>query len=197
MHSFKFIRLPFLEKIFKGFYHIWAWWLSWSCELNHLYKIWSPFPMMLHIKFAIDWPSDFREEDLWKWWMDRCCVEGYTIGSPCAKKMLSFFNNFPSQYSCKNPLAIFWFLFNNFFSHGEIIMLWISHELFVPRVCILIIVSIFNLNIWFQYPLQQYLRIHTYVLVKSALNFKTQFTLHWFGKNCLNTMNDILPFSLN
>ena len=24
---------------FEGFYHIWAWRPSWSCDLNHLYKI--------------------------------------------------------------------------------------------------------------------------------------------------------------
>ena len=23
---------------------------------------------MLHVKFGFDWPSGFREEDLWKWW---------------------------------------------------------------------------------------------------------------------------------
>ena len=26
----------------------------------------SPYPWMLHIKFGFDWPSGFREEDLWK-----------------------------------------------------------------------------------------------------------------------------------
>ena len=23
------------EEDFKGFYHIWAWWPSWSCDLDH------------------------------------------------------------------------------------------------------------------------------------------------------------------
>ena len=27
---------PALEKIFKGFYHIWAWRPSWSCDLDYL-----------------------------------------------------------------------------------------------------------------------------------------------------------------
>ena len=27
------------EEDFKGFYHIWAWWPSWSCDLYHLYKL--------------------------------------------------------------------------------------------------------------------------------------------------------------
>ena len=25
------------EDFFKKFYHIWAWWPSWSCDLYHLY----------------------------------------------------------------------------------------------------------------------------------------------------------------
>ena len=29
---------------FNGFYHIWARRAAWSCDLDHLYKIWFPFP---------------------------------------------------------------------------------------------------------------------------------------------------------
>ena len=32
------------KKIFKSFYHIWAWWPSWSCDLYHLYKLSFPLP---------------------------------------------------------------------------------------------------------------------------------------------------------
>ena len=32
------------EKIFKGFYHIWAWWTSWSCDPNNLNKLSLPHP---------------------------------------------------------------------------------------------------------------------------------------------------------
>ena len=35
---------PVPEKIFEGFYHIWAWRPSWSCDLDHLYKRWFPLP---------------------------------------------------------------------------------------------------------------------------------------------------------
>ena len=34
--AFWFWRRRFL----KGFYHIWAWWPSWSCDQNILYKFW-------------------------------------------------------------------------------------------------------------------------------------------------------------
>ena len=27
------------EEDFKGFYHIWGWWPSWSCEFEILYKL--------------------------------------------------------------------------------------------------------------------------------------------------------------
>ena len=52
------------EEEFKGFYHIWAWRPSWSCDQDHLYKNGSPFPWRLHIKFGFDWPSGFRGEDV-------------------------------------------------------------------------------------------------------------------------------------
>ena len=45
MPSFKIIGLLVLEKkIFKGFYHISAWRPSWSCDLDHLYKLSFPLP---------------------------------------------------------------------------------------------------------------------------------------------------------
>ena len=45
MPSFKIIGLLVLEKkIFKGFYHIWAWRPSWSCDLYHLPKLSFPLP---------------------------------------------------------------------------------------------------------------------------------------------------------
>ena len=31
-------------KILKGFYHLCAYWPSWSCDLDHLYEIWFPVP---------------------------------------------------------------------------------------------------------------------------------------------------------
>ena len=32
------------RRFLKGFYHIWAWLPSWSCDLDHLYKLWFPLP---------------------------------------------------------------------------------------------------------------------------------------------------------
>ena len=32
------------EDDFKGFCHIWAWRPAWSCDLDHLYKLWFPLP---------------------------------------------------------------------------------------------------------------------------------------------------------
>ena len=36
--SFVKVGQPVLEKkIFKGFYHIWAWWPSWSCDQDQIF----------------------------------------------------------------------------------------------------------------------------------------------------------------
>ena len=35
----------FRRRFFKGFYHIWAWQLSWSCDLDYLYTHWLPNPI--------------------------------------------------------------------------------------------------------------------------------------------------------
>ena len=32
----------FQRRVLKGFYHIWAWWPSWSCDLDYLYTHWFP-----------------------------------------------------------------------------------------------------------------------------------------------------------
>ena len=37
-------QLVLEKKIFKGFYHIWAWWPYWSCDLEGLYKFSFPQP---------------------------------------------------------------------------------------------------------------------------------------------------------
>ena len=42
--SFKVIGQLVLGKIFKGFYHIWAWWPYWSGDLEGLYKFLFPQP---------------------------------------------------------------------------------------------------------------------------------------------------------
>ena len=66
--SFVKIGPPVLEKkIFEGFYHIWAWRPSWSCDPDAANKISkqfktkfrSPYPRRLHIKFGFDRPSGF------------------------------------------------------------------------------------------------------------------------------------------
>ena len=35
----------FRRRFFKGFYYIWAWWPSWSHDLDYLYIHWFPFPI--------------------------------------------------------------------------------------------------------------------------------------------------------
>ena len=66
MPSFKIIGLPVLENIFKGFNHIWAWWPSWSCDLDHLYKLSFPLPKEAPHKWL--WLVKRFREDVWKLW---------------------------------------------------------------------------------------------------------------------------------
>ena len=47
------------EEDFLGFYHIWAWGPSWSCDQDHLSKLSFPHPIEAHMKFDFDWPSGF------------------------------------------------------------------------------------------------------------------------------------------
>ena len=52
----------------KGFYYIWVWRPSWSCDPDAVNKILFPLPKALpkrlHIKFGFDWPSSFGGEDV-------------------------------------------------------------------------------------------------------------------------------------
>ena len=54
IRSFVEIGPAVLEKILKGFYYIWVWRSSWSCDLNTANKISSPYQRRLHIKFGFD-----------------------------------------------------------------------------------------------------------------------------------------------
>ena len=62
-------RHSVLEKrIFKGFYHIWAWRKSWSCDLDHLYKLSFPLPKeALHevLLLLAKWFQRRRRLKLW------------------------------------------------------------------------------------------------------------------------------------
>ena len=55
------------EEYFKGFYHIWAWRPSWSCDPDYLCKRLFPLPKEApQKKNGFDWPSGFRGEDVCK-----------------------------------------------------------------------------------------------------------------------------------
>ena len=41
------------KKICKGFYHIWTWRLSWSCDINHLYSFSLPHSTEASIGLAV------------------------------------------------------------------------------------------------------------------------------------------------
>ena len=63
MSSFKVISHSIPETIFKGFYHIWAWWPSWSCEPEFINKLLFRYPTkVLHVIWFLS-PQQFWEEN--------------------------------------------------------------------------------------------------------------------------------------
>ena len=50
------------KNIFKGFYHIWVWQPSWSCDLDHLYKF--SFPLLKEAPHKI-WLTRTRQDNIY------------------------------------------------------------------------------------------------------------------------------------
>ena len=48
-----------VEDFLKGFYHIWAWRPSWSCDQHHVIRFLFFFKQSFHKKFGSDRPSSF------------------------------------------------------------------------------------------------------------------------------------------
>ena len=48
------------EDFLKGFYHIWAWWPSWSCDLDYLYIYWFPIPIDASYKIRLSLAKLFQ-----------------------------------------------------------------------------------------------------------------------------------------
>ena len=102
------------NKIFKGFYHIWAWRSSWSRTATILAIFNSPAPRRLPKKFEQHWPSNFRREVVWNSqhfphsnvWGKYKCIGKQTW--PCRKKVkrqrmiivLATLSDLPSPIIC-------------------------------------------------------------------------------------------------
>ena len=68
----------------KGFYHIWAWGPSWSCDLDYLYIHWFPLPIDASCKIWLRLAKRFQRRRSLKMVDDgRRTEHGYTISSPC------------------------------------------------------------------------------------------------------------------
>ena len=77
----------------KGFYHIWAWRPSWSCDLDFLYTHWFPLPIDASYKIWLWLAKRFQRRRSLKLWMDgrtdgrtddgRTTDHGHPISSPC------------------------------------------------------------------------------------------------------------------
>ena len=61
------------EEDFSGFYHIWAWWPSWSCDLDFAIKLSLPLPMDTPHKISVCLAKWFQRKKSLKsvWTTDR------------------------------------------------------------------------------------------------------------------------------
>ena len=50
-------QLVLEKKNFEGFYHIWAWRPSWSCDQDHVNNFHFLVPESFHTKFTPEWPN--------------------------------------------------------------------------------------------------------------------------------------------
>ena len=73
----------------KGFYNIWAWRPSWSCDLDFLYTHWFPLPIDASYKIWLWLAKRFQRRRSLKLWTDgrtdagRTPDHGHPISSPC------------------------------------------------------------------------------------------------------------------
>ena len=67
MPSLKIIGILVLkENILEGLYHIWAWQQSWSCDLDHLYKLSFPLPKKAQHKQLVLTGQAFSVEEMFE-----------------------------------------------------------------------------------------------------------------------------------
>ena len=67
----------------KGFYHIWAWRPSWSCDLDFLYTHWFPLPIDASYKIWLLVGQAVSEKKIFEIVDGRTPDHGHPISSPC------------------------------------------------------------------------------------------------------------------
>ena len=113
MPSFKIIRL--VRRILEVFNHIWAWQPSWSCDLDHLYKLLFTLPMEAPYEIWLLLAKPFQK-------------------TRCLKIMVIYIYIAPldRERHTREPLGL-----NFFHKHKSSINLVISCKFFIPikRLC--------------------------------------------------------------
>ena len=75
------------EDVFKGFYHIWAWRPSWSCDQDHLNKLLFPHPKESPYEIWVHLAQQFQRRRCLKMLMDGRRSHLYTISSPMSLRL--------------------------------------------------------------------------------------------------------------
>ena len=110
------------KKIFKGFYHIWAWQPFWSMDHTHFSNLSFSCPRRLRMKFEQHWPRGFRGKAIWNYqhffhtnvWGPYKCIQKQTwprrkkVKCQCMTIILSTLEDRPFQmiYAKIQPQAI-------------------------------------------------------------------------------------------
>ena len=97
------------KKIFYCFYHIWAWRPSWSCDLDHLYKLSFPLPMDAPHEVWLKLAKQFQRRRSLKLWT----TEGRRTDAgpwPSYKLTLLAFGSGELKIFSRNALMFFLFL---------------------------------------------------------------------------------------
>ena len=104
------------KKIFKGFYHIWAWQPFWSMDHTHFSNLSFSWPQRLHMKFEQHWPGGIRGKAIWNYqhffhtnvWGPYKCIQKQTwrhrkkVKCQCMTIILATLVDRPFQMICKD-----------------------------------------------------------------------------------------------
>ena len=118
----------------KGFYHIWAWRPSWSCDLDFLYIHWFPLPIDASYKIWLWLVKRFQRRRSLKLWTDGRTTDGRTpdhghpISSPCEPNGSGELINMCEYYGAgaDEALGAIFFFQNNQYSVHLPISCWFS-----------------------------------------------------------------------
>ena len=154
--------LPVLLEIFKGFYHIWVWRPSWSCDLDHLYKLLFPLPKEAPHKIKLWLAKWFQRRHLNLWldddgpWVLHILYWGSNFNFCMQKLLLIWYRNFYDKYVAQLSLykhialvCVYYKLFlqrYNSYQHPLKLQLWLVATFSNIVICLFVLLLYVPVN---------------------------------------------------